>query len=248
MTKTTDIKLIALDMDGTLLKDDHTVSELNRQTIKRAQQAGVTVIISTGRPLIHCKEMVQSLALSSFLITVNGSEIWDSDLNLLERTTIDVKHIDQMYGMALKYGTHYWSSTVGGVWNKHSSFPEKTDEHEWLKFGFDIEDDKVRETIREELGQNKALEITNSSLTNIEVNAVGINKAVAIRKVCDQLGLTMDQVMAVGDSLNDLAMIKESGFGIAMGNAQQKVKDAADWVTDSNQEDGVAKAILKYVF
>ena len=161
----TKIKLIALDMDGTLLKNDHTVSEKNRQTIKQAQQAGVTVMVSTGRPLMNCQDIVQSLELSSYLITVNGSEIWDDKLNLLERTIIDVEHIDQMYKMALKHDTHYWSSTVGGVWNKTTTFPERINEHEWLKFGFDIEDDDIRQAITEELVQNKALEITNSSLT-----------------------------------------------------------------------------------
>lgn len=247
MTPAKEIKLIALDMDGTLLKNDHTVSDRTRQTIKQAQEAGVTVMVSTGRPLVNCQEIVESLELSSYLITVNGSEIWDADLNLIDRTMIDVEHIDQMYQLAKKHGTHYWSSTVGGVFNKTTSFPEKTTDHEWLKFGFDVEDDEIRESILEELKQNEALEVTNSSLTNIEVNASGINKAAAIRKICDRLDIQMDQVMAVGDSLNDLAMIKESGIGVAMGNAQQTVKDSADWVTDTNEQDGVAKAIEKHV-
>ncbi|PPA69793.1 Cof-type HAD-IIB family hydrolase [Jeotgalibacillus proteolyticus] len=241
------IKLIALDMDGTLLKQDHSVSEENRKAIKKAQQKGVTVMVSTGRPLVYCKEIVESLELASYLITVNGSEIWDADLNLIERTMIDISHIEQMYELAQKHDTHFWSSTVGGVWNKKTEFPKALDEHEWLKFGFDIEDDAIRESIREELSLNKELELSNSSETNIEVNAAGINKAAAIRKVCDRLGFTMDEVMAVGDSLNDLAMINEAGIGVAMGNAQAAVKKAADWVTESNEEDGVAKAIQKFV-
>ncbi|TDL33089.1 HAD family phosphatase [Jeotgalibacillus sp. S-D1] len=241
------IKLIALDMDGTLLKNDHTISDYTRKIIKKAQQQGVKVMVSTGRPLINCQEIVESLDLASYLITVNGSEIWDSDLNLVDRTMIDVDHIDQMYELAKKHETHFWSSTVGGVWNKNTAFPERLEEHEWLKFGFDIEDDEVRETIREELTLNNALEITNSSETNIEVNAAGINKAAAIRKVCERLNITMDEVMTVGDSLNDLAMINEAGIGVAMGNAQQAVKNAADWITDTNEQDGVAKAIEKFV-
>ncbi|KIL52842.1 Cof-type HAD-IIB family hydrolase [Jeotgalibacillus campisalis] len=241
------IKLIALDMDGTLLKNDHTVSDYTRKTIKEAQQKGVKVMVSTGRPLINCQEIVESLELASYLITVNGSEIWDADLNLIDRTMIDVEHIDQMYRLAQQHETHYWSSTVGGVWNKTTSFPQTLDEHEWLKFGFDIEDDAVRESIREELATNEFLEVTNSSETNIEVNAAGINKAAAIRKVCDLLNITMDEVMTVGDSLNDLAMIKEAGVGVAMGNAQQKVKQEADWITETNEQDGVAKAIKKFV-
>ncbi|TFD99884.1 Cof-type HAD-IIB family hydrolase [Jeotgalibacillus sp. R-1-5s-1] len=244
---TSTIKLIALDMDGTLLRDDHSVSDENRAAIKSAQDQGVSVMISTGRPLVYCQEIVESLGLATYLITVNGSEIWDQHLNLIDRTKIDSSHIEFMYNLAQKHNTNYWSSTVEGVWNKRTSFPENIHDYQWLKFGFNIEDDEIRETIRKELESRKVLEITNSSPTNIEVNAAGINKAAAIRKVCDRLNITMDSVMAVGDSLNDLAMIRESGIGVAMGNAQDAVKDEADWVTDTNEHDGVAKAIRKFV-
>ncbi|WP_158235056.1 HAD hydrolase family protein, partial [Pseudomonas sp. 2822-17] len=79
------------------------------------------------------------------------------------------------------------------------------------------------------------------------INAVGVNKAAALEKVCQRLNITMDNVIAMGDSLNDLAMITEAGLGVAMGNAQETVKQAADWVTDTNNEAGVAKAIHKWV-
>ena len=115
-----------------------------------------------------------------------------------------------------------------------------------MKFGFDIKDDKVREIILKELKQNQLLEVSNSSPTNLEINAVGVNKARAIKKVCEHVEVTMAEVMAIGDSLNDLAMITEAGYGIAMGNAQNVVKESADWVTSSNIENGVAKAIQKW--
>ena len=75
---------------------------------------------------------------------------------------------------------------------------------------------------------------------------MGINKAKGLKTVCEKLHITMDDVMAVGDSLNDISMIKEAGFGVAMGNAQDIVKKAADAVTSSNEENGVAQAIRKY--
>ncbi len=71
------------------------------------------------------------------------------------------------------------------------------------------------------------VEVSNSSLTNIEVNAVGVNKAAAIEKVCERIGITMDQVMTAGDSLNDIKMIELAGLGIAMGNAQEPVKKSS---------------------
>ncbi len=126
--------------------------------------------------------------------------------------------------------------------------PEDIEAHEWLKFGFDTDaPPEIKEKINQTLSEWEDVEVSNSSLTNIEVNAVGVNKAAAIEKVCERIGITMDQVMTAGDSLNDIKMIELAGLGIAMGNAQEPVKKAADWVTASNDEDGVALAIEKWV-
>lgn len=240
-----DIKLIAIDMDGTLLNDEQLISDENRKAIREAEDKGVYVVISTGRTLMTCRELAESLKLSSFLITANGSEIWDSNFNLVERKLLHTDHIQMMRDLRNKHNTNFWASTVNKVWR--GEFPENITDHEWLKFGFDIEDDDIRNEVLEELRKNKELEITNSSPTNIEVNALGINKAAALAKVTEKLGFTMENVMAMGDSLNDIAMIKEAGLGVAMGNAQDIVKETADYITDTNNEDGVAKAIRHWV-
>ncbi|WP_437132157.1 phosphoglycolate phosphatase [Bacillus atrophaeus] len=240
-----DIKLIAIDMDGTLLNDEQLISEGNRQAIREAEDKGVYVVISTGRTLMTCRELAESLKLSSYLITANGSEIWDSEFNLVERQLLHTDHIQMMWDLKNKHNTNFWASTVDKVWR--GEFPKTITDHEWLKFGFDIEDDDIRNEVLKELKKNKELEITNSSPTNIEVNALGINKAAALAKVSEKLGFTMENVMAMGDSLNDIAMIEKAGVGIAMGNAQDIVKETADWVTDTNIEDGVAKAIRHWV-
>ena len=112
--------------------------------------------------------------------------------------------------------------------------------------GFDTEKDDVRNTIWEKLVETGELEVSNSTPTNIEVNARGVNKAAALEMVCRQLNFSMD-APAVGDSLNDVAMIRSAGIGVAMGNAQERVREAADWVTGTNEEDGVAKAIHRWV-
>ena len=104
-----------------------------------------------------------------------------------------------------------------------------------------------RDIVQKELQERGEFELSNSTPTNIEVNPAGINKARGLTLVCERLGIEMKNVMAVGDSLNDLAMIAEAGLGIAMGNAQEVVKKAAAWVTSTNNEDGVALAIHKWV-
>jgi hypothetical protein len=91
------------------------------------------------------------------------------------------------------------------------------------------------------------LEITNSTPTNLEINPLGVNKAYGIGEVCKLLGIEMSQVVAVGDSLNDLAAIQAAGLGVAMGNAQETVQQEADAVVASNNEDGIAEVIEKYI-
>ncbi|MDQ0217770.1 HAD family phosphatase [Peribacillus cavernae] len=240
-----EIKLIALDMDGTLLNEEGKVSDGNRTAIKEAEQKGVKVLLSTGRAYASCSEIGRSLELSSYLVTVNGSEIYDNNGELVERNIVQVELIQWMWDLSQKHKTSFWATSSDQVWR--GEMPEDIPSYEWLKFGFDIEDDTIREEILTLLKENGGLEISNSSPTNIEANAVGINKAKAIEKVCGFLGIKMENVMAVGDSLNDIAMIKESGLGVAMGNAQDIVKETADWVTDTNRNDGVGKAIHKWV-
>ncbi|CAM3960962.1 Cof-type HAD-IIB family hydrolase [Mesobacillus zeae] len=240
-----DIKLIALDMDGTLLDEHHKVSRENDHAIKEAEKQGVTVVLSTGRSIRRVRDYVVSLQLSSYLVTINGSEIWGPSGELVERNPLMTPYLQWMLDLSKTHKAKYWAVSTTDNW--YNEVPEDVAAHEWLKFGFDIKDDAVRDTILGELRKNNNLEISNSSLTNIEVNALGVNKAKGLRRVCELLGVSMENVMAVGDSLNDISMIKESGLGVAMGNAQPVVKEAADWITGSNTGSGVAQAIRKWV-
>ncbi|WP_454870819.1 Cof-type HAD-IIB family hydrolase [Priestia megaterium] len=240
-----EFKLIALDMDGTLLNNQQEISKENREAIAKAQEQGVHVVLSTGRSLSTCREYAQSLELSSYLITVNGSEIWDESGQLVERKLIDASHIEKMWNLTQEHKLNFWAVTTDKVWR--DEFPEDIASQEWLKFGYDIPDDALREEVLKQIAGISDFEISNSSLTNLEINALGINKAKGIMTVCERLGISMDEVIAMGDSLNDMAMIEAAGCGIAMGNAQEAVKEAADWVTDTNVNNGVAKAISHWV-
>ncbi|WP_026582188.1 Cof-type HAD-IIB family hydrolase [Bacillus sp. J33] len=240
-----EIKLIALDMDGTLLNSDGEIPDENRQAIREAKEKGIEVILSTGRSRLTARDHADSLELNSYLITVNGSEIFGPEGKLISRTPVDSKVMEWMWNLSQTHKTHFWATSCDRVWR--NEMPDNMHEHEWLKFGFDITDDEIRDIIHKELQSKGNLEITNSSLTNIEVNALGINKAKGIQQVTEILGISMENVMAMGDSLNDIAMIEESGWGVAMGNAQDIVKETANAVTASNDEAGVAQAIRKWV-
>ncbi|WP_160719056.1 Cof-type HAD-IIB family hydrolase [Bacillus sp. USDA818B3_A] len=242
---TVDIKLVALDMDGTLLNNQGQVSKANREAIKAAKDKGIYVVLSTGRSILTVRDHADDLELTSYLVTVNGSEVWNEKRELVERNLVNTEHIQWMWDLSKQHKTRFWAINSEKTW--HNEMPEDLHKWEWLKFGFTIDDDMTRELVLKELISRGEFELTNSTLKNIEVNATGINKARGLSVVCSKLGIEMENVMAVGDSRNDLMMIQEAGLGIAMGNAQDIVKETADCITATNEEDGVAKAIQKWV-
>lgn len=239
------IKLIALDMDGTLLNGNHEVSSENQKAIRAAQEKNVKVMLCTGRWLQSCYSYADTLKLNTFLITSNGGEIWSESRSLLERHLHDAKTMEQMWTLGNELGIHMWLVSTDGVF--HDKPPKDFSEYDWLKIGFHSEDRKKLKVVLDKLPTKDMLEITNSSLFNIEVNPIGVNKANALERVCKEMGITMNEVMAVGDSLNDIKMIERAGVGVAMGNAQDVVKESADYITETNENDGVAQAIEHFV-
>ncbi|MCZ8517493.1 Cof-type HAD-IIB family hydrolase [Paenibacillus filicis] len=241
-------KLLALDMDGTLLTEDKLISQENKAAIREAEDAGATVMFSTGRGIQNVLTYVEELQLKSPIVTVNGSEVWKAPGELLLRHRLDTGLLRRMHGLAVYYDTWFWAYSVGDVYNKERWISEpEIDGKEWLKFGFYTENEESLSAIRKELESWESLEITNSHPANLELNPKGISKASGLEQVCGLLGLTMAQVIAMGDSLNDVSMIRAAGLGVAMGNAQDEVKQLADVVTVSNEEHGVARIIREYL-
>lgn len=239
-------KLVALDMDGTLLTEEKTISAENRQAIYAALEAGVTVIFSTGRGVQSALPYAIELGLQTPIVAVNGSEVWKSPTELLRRELVSAELIRKMHRIALDYDTWYWAYAVEGLFNK-DKWIDDIDSVSWLKFGYYTENAEALSEIRATLESWGVLEITNSHPCNIELNPKGISKASGIEDVCKLLGISMSEVIAMGDSENDIAMIQAAGLGVAMGNAQEGVKRIADLVTVTNDEHGVARIINEYV-
>ncbi|MFE5323954.1 Cof-type HAD-IIB family hydrolase [Paenibacillus sp. NPDC056579] len=240
-------KLIALDMDGTFLTEEKTVSAENRKAIEAAAAAGVTVMFATGRGIPNVMPYVEELGLQSPIVTVNGSEVWSAPKQLHSRTFLEPELVKSMREIAQKYDTWYWAYAVNGIYNKERWTTESLETEQWLKFGYYYEDEVSLKAIHDQLVSWGQLEITNSHPCNIELNPKGVSKASGLHVVCGLLGIDMSQVIAMGDSLNDVSMIREAGLGVAMGNAQDAVKSLADVVTGTNEEHGVAQIIEKYV-
>lgn len=238
-----DWRLIALDMDGTLLRRDETISPENRQWIERACAAGIEVTIATGRYIEGLVQLyAKDLGLTMPLVTVNGGEVWDMDGTLLFRRTLNASDVLELHRLAIDTKAHFWGRTTR-VFVRDDQLPEDAAEAEWLKFGFYSETPGVMDTLWKHLEGDSRFEITNSGTWNIEVNPAGVTKAAGLQLVCDRYGIEASQVVAMGDSMNDLSMLRWAGLGVAMGNAQPVVKEAANVVTDTCDDHGVAHAI-----
>ncbi|CAH1209517.1 5-amino-6-(5-phospho-D-ribitylamino)uracil phosphatase YcsE [Paenibacillus allorhizoplanae] len=239
-------KLIALDMDGTLLNEDKKISAENQAAIREASAQGKVVIMSTGRGAISAMPFVKELGLSTPLVVVNGSEVWASPDTLLKRTLVPIETIRNLHQLAVENDCWWWAYSVAGVFNRESEGLDM-DQHEWLKFGYFTDNAEKLQRIRDVVSSWGTLEITNSHPSNLELNPLGISKATGVETVCQLLGIAMSEVIAMGDSENDIAMIREAGLGVAMGNAQEEVKRIADITTVTNNEHAVAQVIRTYL-
>lgn len=243
----TKYRLLALDLDGTLLNENSEITPGNKEWVLRAQEAGITVILSTGRGFDSALTFAEQLGLKTPMITVNGGEIWREPHRIHRRSLLEADMIARLHRLALRYpDVWYWGYTTDGLFNKEQ-WVKDIASRSWLKFGFFTEERDVLQEIWTEIRTWEGLELSNSSLSNIEINPAGISKASAIEEVCRMIGCDMASAVSIGDSLNDIAAIRSCGLGIAMGNAQEEVKAAADRVTASHWEDGVAQAIQEYV-
>lgn len=242
------IKLLALDMDGTTLTSDKTISDQTAKWIKRATDAGVTVSFATGRGGSEVEDFAKDLGLQTPQIMLNGGLIKGADGTILETHFLEQDLIQPLYELACKYDTWFWGYTARGRILK-KDWDESWLNVSWYKFGFSLDDENVLAKIREQLDALGDIEVTSSDWNNIEVNPKGVTKAAGVRTICQKLGLSMKNVMAIGDSLNDYPLFEEPDvFAVAMGNADPRLKEIAAEETCANDEDGVAYAIQRFLF
>jgi len=239
-------KLVALDMDGTVLNDKQQISQENREAIAAAIASGVTVMFATGRGVQSVLPYIEDLGLKSPLVAVNGGEVWRKPGDLLQRALVPNDVIRRVHELAVSAGTWYWGYSVEGLFNR-DKWADDIDAYQWLKFGFYEENAELLASVRKQVEEWGIFEVTNSHPSNIELNPKGISKGSGMIEVCKLLGIQMNEVIAMGDSFNDLSMITAAGLGVAMGNAQPAIKEYADIVTLTNEENGVAAVIRDYI-
>ena len=275
-----DIKLIALDLDGTLLNSKKEISSRNLAALERAHRAGIWIVPSTGRFYKGMPEKIRTLPFVRYVITINGAEVYDAEKDrALYRAEIPPLLADRLYAYMDALPVLYDCYQNGWGWMDSRHYAQVDD---FLGSGHQLDMVKrlrtpvenFRKTMlernlpihksqmffrKEDLSRRdeefKKLEalfpelaISYAADNNIEVNSKDAQKGLALRELCRILGLEVSQAMAFGDGLNDVSMLREAGLGVAMGNAYPAVQAQADLVTGTNEEDGVAEAIERYVF
>lgn len=261
------IKLVAVDMDDTLLDNSIAISPRTREVISQAVAQGVTVTIATGRMYCSALPFAQQLGLDVPLITYNGALIkaslsgetfyhrainqqlaWEVLKLFKEKGWYIQSYLhDKLYVEEMNDKARYYEN-LAGVKAEAVGEALYTLPGEPTKLLAMAEPDKIgeiRDIVRARFGER--LFVTNSKPNYLEMVDPRVNKGVALAYLAEKLGITRSDVMAIGDSNNDLDMIEYAGFGVAMGNASDRVKAAAQAVTCCNDEDGVAEAIVKYV-
>lgn len=268
------IKLIASDLDGTLMAPDHlTVTPETVRALEQAHKKGVKISIATGRPLSLTDYVIEQLPFVDYIISSNGACVFERETgrliySKLISNSISKKIITYFSGQKIFFDIYIngRSCYMNGC-RKHIAdidFPGGfMDKIAQTMDGFDSLDtalgsggiEKVNiylcgEECKAEYSRvlgDMGLEVSTSFKGGLEATAPGVSKAAAVIALCRELGITAEDVMAFGDEGNDARLMRFAGFSFAMENASGECKAAAKFLTKSNGENGVACAVEKFV-
>ena len=267
------IKLITIDLDGTLLNNEMEVSVQNLEALQYAKEKGVHVAIATGRPLVFTKAYMKQLGLDTYIL-YNGAQIIHKNQDLVPSTYLSkdiikttINAIEKLHSSYMLHGqdTVFYTPSKRVEYLKMMSqkIKEKNlrpkfeivedldlilEEHDFNKVLVVEQDPEKYNVVHRYLTETLSnVEITRSSSFYIEVLPKGIAKGNAVKILAEHLGIKQEDIMAIGDQENDLSMITYAGIGVAMGNATDLVKNTANYVTFTNNENGVSKAIKNFL-
>lgn len=259
-------RLIATDLDGTLLGPDHTVSERSRRALATATAAGAAHVVVTGRPVARTRHVLESLGYEGLAVCMQGAQVYHAgEKRLLTSVTLDrqtarqaLEKIEAATGRLavaaaldgmdgdIVLGPGYrlfeselpvgqvevldelWTAPISKLYIQHPQ----------------LGDDELAEAATAAAGGLIGVVMSGAGI--VELLPLGLSKARGLSLAARRLGLTAADTIAFGDMPNDLPMIDWAGYGVAMGNAHASLKSAADEVTASNAEDGIAVVLERF--
>ncbi|WP_281199678.1 Cof-type HAD-IIB family hydrolase [Staphylococcus schleiferi] len=281
------VKLIATDMDGTLLNAAHEVSQENIEAIQYAQSRGVTVTIATGRAFYEANDPIKPTGLKVPYICLNGAEVRDESFDIVHTSSLNHELYQRIRNVLVRENVYYQIYTNFGIYTEdperdlaiyldiakysgqqpdvekirqhinhrieigtlkvvdnYDNIESVTGELIMKVLAHDTDLDKIAR-VKAELSESSNLAVSSSSKGNLEITHIDAQKGLALCTIAEKLGIDMKGTMAIGDNLNDKSMLDRAGIAVAMDNALPELKENATFVTASNEESGVAKAIYR---
>jgi Cof subfamily protein (haloacid dehalogenase superfamily) len=265
------IRLVAVDVDGTLLDSSHQLRSVVRDSLAKLATSGVRIVLATARGPQALRLIVRQLSFSPLLVCFSGGWIGELDSRSLlptnvlldRRLTPSAARVIVTAALAHKIEPNIYTPTE---WRVRALTPEIRAESTIVessplvtptllgenekpsKIMLVTGDDEQTKLLMLIANLIKPLSTTTFSKPNyLEIIPIGVNKAKGLTTTTKSLGIELSQSAAIGDGLNDVEMLNEVGLGIAMGNASEAVKSVAEWVTGTNDEEGVAQAVQRLV-
>lgn len=270
--------MICIDIDGTLIRPDHTLSERVISAIRKARDKGVLIVLSTGRMFKSALFYTDELNIKDPIISSNGAYVRSTKNDLVyyeeNLSEEDIKHILNVlekHGVKINWYNHNtmfvaeYRDYVGRYEELSKTLPENRkikiryldqeytidnaikDSKYAIQKGIVFPDLNLIPILRDEVGQNTRIKVVSSGHDNIEFTSYKADKGLGVLALAKAKGIKPEEIIAIGDSENDLAMLKVVGLPVAMGNALDSVKKIAKYITDTNENDGVAKMIEKFI-
>ncbi len=266
-------KLVAIDLDGTLLNSDKVITPRTQEAIKKARQLGVTVVLASGRPIDGMIPSLETLGLTTkedYVICYNGSYVYCHGeeepilANILRG--YDAKRVYEL-AQELDLNTHAFSlqhglitpkdnpytgreAFINGLTLTEFDFTTLEDDHGIIKAMFADDPEKLDAVVRE----NRIPEEFSNDYTVVRSAGIFLefinkksNKGIGVQAIAERLNLSPEEVICIGDAQNDHHMIQYAGLGVAMANADENTRAIADVIARSNNEDGVAQIIEEYI-
>lgn len=269
--KLKDKKIIILDIDGTLVNSKKEITPLTLEYLLKAEEEGHILALASGRPYPGMAQFAEQLKLSEYggyALSFNGGKVVDcSTMKTVFEKPIDKSYAKIIYDYAIAHNiglvTYQDDMVITGtdiddymqyearlnymILKRVDDFVDYVD-FDMTKCLLTAEPEKA-EICEKELSELLApdLNVFRSEPYFIEITRRGVDKAESIENLLKIIGMTREQSICCGDGFNDLTMVKYGGLGVAMGNAQQVVKDSADYITGSCDEDGLVEVIKKFV-
>lgn len=262
----TPVRLIATDVDGTLLNEHGQITERSLRAIRAAQEKGIIVAISSGRFPENVYILLEDYELRCPIIGENGARIVDEELRLLAEHTMAHEAVRQILLTLEEAGSDYFLFGEHAICTKREGEAHHTELSQGLRLEalgfryyhgrseawkmaqgpvhkFYVCDNVPLQPVWEKLEKIPGIGLTRSSIRNIEIMPAGFDKETGVRELAQLLNISMDNVMTLGDESNDVPMLQAVGYGVAMGNARDEIKAYANYVTDTNAREGFAKAV-----